>query len=418
MSPYQHGEVFVTDDGAETDLDLGHYERFIDQDLSGISSVTTGQIYQAVIRKERRGDYLGGTIQAIPHVTNEIKERIRGIGRDSGAEVVIVEVGGTVGDIEGQPFLEAIRQMRNEEGQRQPLAIHVTLLPYIGATGELKTKPTQHSVRELRSIGIQPDVIVCRSDFPVSRGPQAKDRALLRRGAAGGHPVTDDAQHLPGAACPRRGGPRRPTSSSVSRLPAAPATSDEWRQLVERLRHPTGRVTVADRRQVRRAPRRLPLDQGVADPRRHPPRRRQWTSAGSTLETLEETGGERRRRSQASRASSCRAASANAASRARSRRRATRVRAGHPVPGPLPRHAGDGRRGGPQGLRGREEPNSTEFDPETPIPVISLLVEQQGVNRDGRHDAPRLLRAALSPGTLAHQAYGVDEVPGAPPPSL
>ncbi len=168
MSPYQHGEVFVTADGAETDLDLGHYERFLDQDLSRGSSVTTGQIYQAVINRERRGDYLGRTIQPIPHVTNEIKERIRGIGRDSGADVVIIEVGGTVGDIEGLPFLEAIRQMRNEEGRHDTLSIHVTLLPFITTTGELKTKPTQHSVRELRSIGIQPDVIVCRSDKPVS----------------------------------------------------------------------------------------------------------------------------------------------------------------------------------------------------------------------------------------------------------
>src|SRR5437667_3228460 len=168
MSPYQHGEVYVTADGAETDLDLGHYERFLDQDLTRASSVTTGQIYQAVISRERRGDYLGRTIQPIPHVTNEIKERIRGIGRDSGAEVVILEVGGTVGDIEGQPFLEAIRQMRNEEGRHDTVAIHVTLLPYISTTGELKTQPTQHSVRALRSVGIQPDIIVCRSDKPIS----------------------------------------------------------------------------------------------------------------------------------------------------------------------------------------------------------------------------------------------------------
>ncbi|MBI1885401.1 MAG: CTP synthase, partial [Chloroflexi bacterium] len=168
MSPYQHGEVYVTTDGAETDLDLGHYERFLDQDLTSASSVSTGQIYQAVIGKERRGDYLGRTIQPIPHVTNEIKERIRGIGESSGAQVGIVEVGGTVGDIEGQPFLEAIRQMRNEEGRDDTLSIHVTLLPYIATTGELKTKPTQHSVRELRSMGIQPDVVVCRSDRPVA----------------------------------------------------------------------------------------------------------------------------------------------------------------------------------------------------------------------------------------------------------
>ena len=177
MSPYQHGEVFVTADGAETDLDLGHYERFLDQDLSRSSSVSSGQIYQAVIQRERRGDYLGRTIQPIPHVTNEIKERIRGMGRESGADVVIIEVGGTVGDIEGQPFLEAMRQMRKEEGRHDTLAIHVTLLPYISTTAELKTKPTQHSVRELRSFGIQPDVIACRSDIPISQ--EIRDKISL-----------------------------------------------------------------------------------------------------------------------------------------------------------------------------------------------------------------------------------------------
>jgi CTP synthase len=168
MSPFQHGEVFVTEDGAETDLDLGHYERFIDTNLTSASSVTTGQIYNAVLTKERRGDFLGGTIQVVPHVTNEIKKRIQDVAELSQADVVIAEVGGTVGDIEGQPFLEAIRQMRNDVGRENVLYIHVTLLPMIGSTGELKTKPTQHSVKELRSIGIHPDVIVCRSDYPVT----------------------------------------------------------------------------------------------------------------------------------------------------------------------------------------------------------------------------------------------------------
>ena len=167
MSPYQHGEVFVTDDGAETDLDLGHYERFIDANLSQLSNVTTGRIYQAVIGKERRGDYLGGTVQVIPHITNEIKERMLRVARDGDPDVVIVEVGGTVGDIESLPFLEAIRQMRKDVGRKNVLYVHVTLLPALAATGELKTKPTQHSVKELRGIGIQPDVIVLRSDHPV-----------------------------------------------------------------------------------------------------------------------------------------------------------------------------------------------------------------------------------------------------------
>jgi CTP synthase len=177
MSPYQHGEVFVTDDGAETDLDLGHYERFIDENLSQLSNVTTGRIYQAVIAKERRGDYLGGTVQVIPHITNEIKERIQRVARDGHADVVIVEVGGTVGDIESLPFLEAIRQMRKDIGRRNVLYVHVTLLPALAATGELKTKPTQHSVKELRGIGIQPDVIVLRSDFPVA--DELRDKIAL-----------------------------------------------------------------------------------------------------------------------------------------------------------------------------------------------------------------------------------------------
>jgi CTP synthase len=168
MSPYQHGEVFVTEDGAETDLDLGHYERFTDEPASQASNVTTGQVYAAVIGKERRGEYLGGTIQVIPHITNEIKERILNVAHQSGADVLIVEVGGTVGDIEGEPFLEAIRQMRKDMGRDEVFYIHVTLLPYLGATKELKTKPTQHSVKELLRVGIQPDVILCRSDVPVS----------------------------------------------------------------------------------------------------------------------------------------------------------------------------------------------------------------------------------------------------------
>ncbi len=169
MSPYQHGEVFVTVDGAETDLDLGHYERFIDENLTRTCNVTAGQVYSHVIDKERRGDYLGGTIQVIPHITNEIKRRVALVGKESNADVVIVEVGGTVGDIEGQPFLEAIRQMRAAVGRAEALTVHVTFLPYIGATHELKTKPTQHSVRELRGIGIQPDVIIARTDYPVSK---------------------------------------------------------------------------------------------------------------------------------------------------------------------------------------------------------------------------------------------------------
>ncbi|SHK64526.1 CTP synthase [Clostridium cavendishii DSM 21758] len=169
MSPYQHGEVFVTDDGAETDLDLGHYERFIDENLTKNSNVTTGKIYWSVISKERKGEYLGGTVQVIPHITNAIKDRVFRVAKESDVDVVITEIGGTVGDIESLPFLEAIRQIKYDAGRENVCFIHVTLVPFLGKAGELKTKPTQHSVKELRSIGIQPDIIVCRSEKEISK---------------------------------------------------------------------------------------------------------------------------------------------------------------------------------------------------------------------------------------------------------
>jgi CTP synthase len=246
MSPYQHGEVFVTDDGAETDLDLGHYERFIDENLSQLSNVTTGRIYQAVIGKERRGDYLGGTVQVIPHITNEIKERIQRLARDGRADVVIVEVGGTVGDIESLPFLEAIRQMRKDVGRTNVLYVHVTLLPALMATGELKTKPTQHSVKELRGIGIQPDVIVLRSDHPVSQ--EIRDKIAL---------FTDVASE---AVIPAE------TASTIYEVPllfeeaglgslvvrelglessAQPPDLDSWRELVELIKRPKPVLEIA-----------------------------------------------------------------------------------------------------------------------------------------------------------------------------
>ncbi|MFP4016111.1 MAG: CTP synthase [Halanaerobiales bacterium] len=174
MSPYQHGEVFVTDDGAETDLDLGHYERFIDVNLSQNNNVTTGQIYGSVIRKERKGDYLGATVQVIPHITDEIKDRITRVGRETDADVVITEIGGTIGDIESLPFIEAIRQLKSDLGKENIFYLHCTLVPYIATAGELKTKPTQHSIKELRSIGIQPDAVVCRSDRELSQDVRDK----------------------------------------------------------------------------------------------------------------------------------------------------------------------------------------------------------------------------------------------------
>ena len=217
MSPYQHGEVYVTDDGGETDLDLGHYERFTNTFTTRNSNWTTGKIYQSVIQKERRGDYLGRTVQVIPHITNEIKDAIRAAAKD--VDIVLVEIGGTVGDIESLPFLEAIRQFRQDVGRDNTLYIHLTLVPFIGTAGELKTKPTQHSVRDLRSIGIQPDILLCRTDRFLDSDLEAQDRALLRRRRRSRHHREGRLDDLRSAARPRRRG-ARPHRAQVS-APAA-----------------------------------------------------------------------------------------------------------------------------------------------------------------------------------------------------
>jgi CTP synthase len=244
MSPFQHGEVFVTEDGAETDLDLGHYERFMDVSLTTASSVTTGQIYGAVIAQERRGDFLGGTIQIVPHVTTEIKKRIREVARLSQADVVIVEVGGTVGDIEGQPFLEAIRQMRNDVGRDNVLYIHVTLLPHITATGELKTKPTQHSVKELRSLGIHPDIIVCRSDYPVPEDIKEKIALFcdVEKRAVVPLPTVSSIYQVPLVLNEAGIG-----EIIVERLQLPNSGQDlsEWRELIENMGRPKDPISIA-----------------------------------------------------------------------------------------------------------------------------------------------------------------------------
>ncbi len=244
MSPYQHGEVFVTSDGAETDLDLGHYERFIDLDLTKSSNVTAGDIYSSVISKERRGDFLGGTIQAVPHVTNEIKARMRSLAEESEAAVVIVEVGGTVGDIESQPFLEAIRQMRNDIGRENALNIHVTLLPYISATGELKTKPTQHSVKEMRSIGLQPDVIICRSDYPVP--PDVNEKIALfcdvEQQAVIAAPTVETIYEVP---LLLQGQGLGDLVIDRLSLPKGEPDLEEWRDLVDRIKAPKDPIPIA-----------------------------------------------------------------------------------------------------------------------------------------------------------------------------
>ena len=404
MSPYQHGEVFVTADGTETDLDLGHYERFLDADLTKGSSLTTGQIYQAVLAKERRGDFLGGTMQAIPHVTNEIKDRVRGVARESEADVVIIEVGGTVGDIEGQPFLEAIRQMRKEEGRDGTVSVHVTLLPYVGASGELKTKPTQHSVRELRSLGIQPDVIICRSDRPVADELKAKIALFC------------DVE--------RRGVIPLLTMPSIYEVPLVleehglgdyilellglePRQRDlqDWRELVDRLAHPSGRVTVAVvGKYVELHDAYLSVKESL-------------THAGVYHNVAVDVRWVH--------------------SEALERGDLTALEGvdGIVVPGGFGERGFEGKieaarlartEGIPylglclgmqvmvvevaRDLLGLEEANSSEFAPDTPHPVITLLLEQEGVTEKGATMRLGCYPCRLVPGTKAAQAYGCDEV--------
>jgi len=244
MSPYQHGEVFVTEDGAETDLDLGHYERFTDESLTRVSNTTTGAVYDAVIKRERRGDYDGATVQVVPHVTNEIKRRIRLAGESSAADVVIVEIGGTVGDIESLPFLEAIRQLRNDVGRENVAFVHVTLVPFLEASGELKTKATQHSVNELRRIGIEPDVLVLRSNHDITDDLKAKialhagipEQAVISAADAPDIymvPLGMEAEGFDRAVCERLG------------LPLQPADLGDWHELVEHIGHCEGVVRIA-----------------------------------------------------------------------------------------------------------------------------------------------------------------------------
>jgi CTP synthase len=241
MSPYQHGEVFVTDDGAETDMDLGHYERFTSVELARASNVTAGQIYESVIAKERRGDYLGGTVQVIPHITNEIKARLEPVAE--GADIVIVEIGGTVGDIESLPFLEAVRQFRMDVGRAGAVFIHLTLVPYISAAGELKTKPTQHSVRELRAIGIQPDVLLCRTEQPLSR--ELKSKISLFSNVDEKAVITardvDSIYELP-LVLADEGIDR--IILDMLELPTHPKQMEDWKELVHRIKNPAGEVTI------------------------------------------------------------------------------------------------------------------------------------------------------------------------------
>jgi len=405
MSPYQHGEVFVTDDGAETDLDLGHYERFIDESLSRVSNVTTGQVYAEVIARERRGDYLGGTIQVIPHITDEIKRRVAMPGVVGEVDVVIVEVGGTVGDIEGQPFLEALRQMRREVGRENTLFIHVTFLPYVGATGELKTKPTQHSVRELRSIGIQPDIIVARADHPISQGLRDKIALFCDVDVQAVIPLVTSPIPYEVPLLLEESGMGRLVVERLGLQAARPDLRD-WQAMVEEIRRPKPSLPVAIvgkyvqlhdayisvREALGHAALALGFDVDV-----------RWVSSENLernrgWEELEEV-------------------------------------AGVVVPGGFGYRGIEGKIAAARWARdrqvpylglclgmqvmvieaarratGSDAPNSTEFDPHTTCPVIDLMPEQRAVVEMGGTMRLGLYPCRLVPGTRAAAAYGVGQV--------
>ena len=405
MSPYQHGEVFVTRDGGETDLDLGHYERFIDVELTRSSNLTSGQVYRSLLDKERRGDFLGGTIQVVPHLTNEIKGSIRALAGETGSDVVVVEVGGTVGDIEGLPFLEAIRQMRSDEGRGNVCYVHVTLLPHLRATGELKTKPTQHSVRELRSIGIQPDAIICRSDDPVEQ--PIKDKIALF------------CDVPPEAVIPLMTVPnvyRIPLILEEAglgdivlerlNLPGRHRNLKQWAELVERMEEPKETVPVAVVGKYVELPDSYI---SVKEALRHAAlfHNRQVEILWVHSEDVEHQGPDP----------------------------LLRTVSGIVVPGGFGPRGMEGmietaryaRENGipylglcvgmqvmvaeyARGVLGWEGANSTEFDPDTPYPVIDIMPEQKSVTDKGGTMRLGHYPCCLVPGSRAYKAYGVPEV--------
>src|SRR5919205_1922669 len=405
MSPFQHGEVFVTEDGAETDLDLGHYERFVDEFLSRNSNHTTGSIYNEIIRRERKGEYLGSTVQAIPHVTDEIKRRATLAADSSDVDVVITEIGGTVGDIESLPFLEAIRQFRNQVGRDNAMYIHCTLVPFIEVAGELKTKPTQHSVQELRRIGISPDVIVCRSKHPLGRDIREKialfadvpAEAVISASDAENIydiPLMMQEQGLDRLACDRLG------------LVTGPADMREWEEVVDRIHEADGAVRIAIvGKYVQLQDAYLSVVEALSHSAIHHGTRLEviWVDA----ETLSKQEAERK------------LAEAD----------------GVLIPGGFGIRGIEGKiaaarfareNGVPylgvclgmqvavvefaRSIVGLEGANSSEFDPETPYPVIDLLPEQKAVRDLGGTMRLSADPVHLKPGTLAHRAYGRDIV--------
>ena len=406
MSPYQHGEVFVTIDGCETDLDLGHYERFIDLELTKSSNVTSGEIYSSVIAKERRGEYLGGTTQVVPHVTNEIKGRIYLVANESRAQVVVVEVGGTVGDIEGLPFLEAIRQMRNEVGRDDVMYIHVTYLPYIMATQELKTKPTQHSVKELRGIGIQPDVIIARSDYEIPDAARQKIVLFCDVKESAVIPLRT-VQNIYEVPVILQDVGLGDLIIDHLRLPAASTDMMEWRAMVDRMNNEemeplligiVGKYVdlrdsyISVRESLRHAGLHHNRDVEVAWIASEDLEGEGWEQALAALNGIVVPGGFGGR-------------GIEGMIRAAHYARVNQV----PYLGlclgmqvlviEYARH-----------VFKSDAPNSTEFDPETPYPVIDILPEQRNVDELGGTMRLGGYPCVLTPGTIAAAAYATGQV--------
>ena len=383
MSPFQHGEVFVTEDGAETDLDIGHYERFIDENLARNANHTAGSIWDRVLRKERKGEYLGSTVQVIPHITNEIKSRIRSIAEASDTDVVISEIGGTVGDIESLPFLEAIRQFRREVGPENVIYVHVTLVPFIEHAGELKTKPTQHSVNELRRIGIHPDIVVARSREPLSA--EIRDKIALFADVDSAAVIS--AIDVPDVYLVPRALSEQGLDTMVCEklgLPAEDADLADWDELIERIDE---RRVSRDRagREVRQAPRRLPLGARGHEARRDPPGRASQRPLGGRRGDVARGGsaGARagRRRARPRRVRLTRLGGQD-------HRLPGRARAGHPVPRHLPRDArrGLGVRAARGGARGCELDGDGSGDA---VPGDRPAAGAEGGRGSWRDHAPR-----------------------------
>ena len=353
MSPFQHGEVFVTEDGAETDLDLGHYERFTGVNTSRSSNATAGAIYNSVIRRERRGDYLGGTVQVIPHITDEIKNRIRLVAESAEVDVVITEIGGTVGDIESLPFLEALRQFHSDLGRDRCMFVHLTLVPFLGHAGELKTKPTQHSVQELRRIGIQPDMVMCRSRGAARAARSARRSRCSRtcRSARWSPPATWTRSTRCRSSSTPRAWPTPCSRTSASR-PRRP-TCRTGRALVERIEAACTPVRIGAGGQVHAALRRLHVGDRGAQPRRRPPRRPGRGPLGG-LRAADRRGDRARARDLRRHPGARRLRGPR--DRGQDPRRPLRARAGRALPRDLPGHADRGRRvRPPRGGHGRRQ---------------------------------------------------------------